>query len=509
MNLLAFLQVYLVSSRVHPGETPASYVFNGFLDFILRPDDARAKELRRTYVFKLVPMLNPDGVIRGHYRTDSRGVNLNRVYLDPDFELYPSIYAAKSLLVFHHVHNKVILPSPEEKNMKNKVSAKLPQQKHIKAAGLSDAVKSSVSAKEVSALLVQEDATTSKPLSEVKSTVVTTISAEDDSISCDVLNASNSRDKNVSLFSGDNVEEESNDFVSENHGSAIKPFSQTAGMDPQQRMSYSQIYSGRQTQQEMNIVIQPENVANLVWLDSSVTHCIEEENTTELIDSATQSNVTMWHDRENYRKNSSQRNHLASETYVLDNVQNLQISSRDNSGTPLEAESVYHWSDNNSVCGRVSESVHLPETDDTTTEFQGIHSSLGEADLESHIGNEGSDDEDDHNPVQHEVKRCIHLNDPKLLEISSDLSGIALYVDLHGHASKRGCFIYGNYFEDEAVQAENMLFPKLMSLNSAHFDFLGCNFTEKNMYMKDKRDGMSKEGSGRVAIFKALGIIRR
>jgi hypothetical protein len=26
---------------------------------------------------------------------------------------------------------------------------------------------------------------------------------------------------------------------------------------------------------------------------------------------------------------------------------------------------------------------------------------------------------------------------------------------------------------------------------------------------KDKRDGMSKEGSGRVAIYKALGIIHR
>lgn len=53
------------------------------------------------------------------------------------------------------------------------------------------------------------------------------------------------------------------------------------------------------------------------------------------------------------------------------------------------------------------------------------------------------------------------------------------------------------------------MFPKLISMNTAHFDFTGCNFSERNMYTKDKRDGMSKEGSGRVAIYKALGIIHR
>lgn len=66
-------RVCFISSRVHPGETPASFIFEGFLDFITNPNDPRAKLLRDEYVFKLIPCLNPDGVVDGHYRSHSRG----------------------------------------------------------------------------------------------------------------------------------------------------------------------------------------------------------------------------------------------------------------------------------------------------------------------------------------------------------------------------------------------------------------------------------------------------
>ena len=104
-------KVVFVSARVHPGETSSSFVLNGFLNFILS-NDPRAQKLRDMFVFKLIPFLNPDGVVRGHYRTDQRGVNLNRVYVDPSPVLHPTIYAARQIILYHH-HGKV-MPSPRD-----------------------------------------------------------------------------------------------------------------------------------------------------------------------------------------------------------------------------------------------------------------------------------------------------------------------------------------------------------------------------------------------------------
>ena len=86
-------------------------------------------------------------------------------------------------------------------------------------------------------------------------------------------------------------------------------------------------------------------------------------------------------------------------------------------------------------------------------------------------------------------------------------SNLFLYVDIHGHASKRGIFMYGNHFSDMDNKIAAMLLPKLMSINCANFDFPACNFTEKNMYLKDRHTGAGREGSGRVSAYKATGKI--
>lgn len=83
-----------------------------------------------------------------------------------------------------------------------------------------------------------------------------------------------------------------------------------------------------------------------------------------------------------------------------------------------------------------------------------------------------------------------------------------LYIDFHGHASKKGVFMYGNHLPNVPEAVDCMLLPRLMSMNCRHFHFDACNFSERNMYLKGKRDGLSKEGSGRVAIYKATGLIK-
>lgn len=89
-------KIVIISARVHPGEAPSSHTFNGLLKFLLS-NDARAHFLRKNFVFKLVPMLNPDGVYHGHYRMDIFGQNLNRFYHSPDVEKQPAVFAMRQL----------------------------------------------------------------------------------------------------------------------------------------------------------------------------------------------------------------------------------------------------------------------------------------------------------------------------------------------------------------------------------------------------------------------------
>lgn len=50
-----------ISARVHPGETPSSFVLNGLLDLLMY-SKKQGSALLKNFVFKIIPLLNPDGV---------------------------------------------------------------------------------------------------------------------------------------------------------------------------------------------------------------------------------------------------------------------------------------------------------------------------------------------------------------------------------------------------------------------------------------------------------------
>ncbi len=89
-------KVILVNSRIHPGETVGSWKCQGFINFLLSPHpDAFA--LRRKVIFKIVPMLNVDGVVAGNYRTGLQGKDLNRVFGVKNQSMYPEVQALMNL----------------------------------------------------------------------------------------------------------------------------------------------------------------------------------------------------------------------------------------------------------------------------------------------------------------------------------------------------------------------------------------------------------------------------
>ncbi|XP_054442939.1 cytosolic carboxypeptidase 2 [Pteronotus mesoamericanus] len=87
----------VLSARVHPGESNGSWIMKGFLDFILSncPD---AHLLRDIFIFKVVPMLNPDGVIVGNYRCSLAGRDLNRHYKTILKESFPCIWYTRNMI---------------------------------------------------------------------------------------------------------------------------------------------------------------------------------------------------------------------------------------------------------------------------------------------------------------------------------------------------------------------------------------------------------------------------
>jgi len=70
-------EVVFLAGRQHPPEVSGSFGFQGFYKAIVAESELAARFRDRFHIVAL-PMLNPDGVIAGHWRHNTGGVDLNR-----------------------------------------------------------------------------------------------------------------------------------------------------------------------------------------------------------------------------------------------------------------------------------------------------------------------------------------------------------------------------------------------------------------------------------------------
>jgi murein tripeptide amidase MpaA len=108
-------KIVFITARIHPGEPNSSYMMRGLLEFITSDEKIAnvgigfffirkfiflfiLKKLRSQLVFKIIPMLNPDGVIIGNYRCSLTGKDMNRNFRHPRKQTFPPIYHIKELI---------------------------------------------------------------------------------------------------------------------------------------------------------------------------------------------------------------------------------------------------------------------------------------------------------------------------------------------------------------------------------------------------------------------------
>ncbi|MCC7342573.1 MAG: hypothetical protein IT170_15935 [Bryobacterales bacterium] len=83
-----------ILARQHAWESDTSWVFEGAARFLSGADPAAA-DLRRRYVFQMMPTLDPDGIAAGGVRFNRNGYDLNRNWDVEDARLMPEIAATR------------------------------------------------------------------------------------------------------------------------------------------------------------------------------------------------------------------------------------------------------------------------------------------------------------------------------------------------------------------------------------------------------------------------------
>lgn len=87
--------VFMIA-RQHPGESNGSHVLKGSIEQLLSGSAISMKVLSWCD-FVIIPMLNPDGVVAGNFRTSLFGRDLNRLWKTKDSTLIPEVEMARTV----------------------------------------------------------------------------------------------------------------------------------------------------------------------------------------------------------------------------------------------------------------------------------------------------------------------------------------------------------------------------------------------------------------------------
>jgi hypothetical protein len=102
-------KIVLLLARCHPSESVSNLVLKGFVEEYFREDNLlHGKFLRDHFLFLIIPILNPDGVIAGNSRCSLSGQDLDRVWQQPCRYNHPEVYYAKKLLKGMAVNNEFV-----------------------------------------------------------------------------------------------------------------------------------------------------------------------------------------------------------------------------------------------------------------------------------------------------------------------------------------------------------------------------------------------------------------
>ncbi|XP_045525695.1 cytosolic carboxypeptidase-like protein 5 isoform X4 [Pieris brassicae] len=533
-------KVIFMSARVHPGETPSSFVFNGFLNLLLTRNDPIAIQLRKLYVFKMIPFLNPDGVARGHYRTDTRGVNLNRVYLNPSLVHHPTVYASRSLIRYYHygyekeedvfddlksIASRSIGNISESaefidtKKKKNPLKGSDYKREKTSSAKSLSRNKSSMTIKRAS----NEDSKDAQSLTGEASHLADQVhdmklqempSQTNDESTAESINLEETssllNDNVLRSCLGSTVHLSTSEELKINGGNLLRPLRETLKNSISLLMESSTSVTGDSAEAKearlANIKMGwceecQRAVSRLEDTMPGIANMVPGYSAMILADTPKYTSIDEYREHQRQQVDAQERKLQDTENpgdgatvYFCTNCFKRYVISEYNEeiklSEPLSCTSLgvsVCVGDSGDVCAALKP---LPNTDDV------IISETPKEKPKSPLKSIKKKPQ----PVPPTAVTKPVYKEPD--------SGLYLYIDLHGHASKKGIFMYGNHFEDVDSSVECMLLPRIMSLNNLHFHFSSCNFTERNMYLKDRRDGMSREGSGRVAVLKATGLVR-